>query len=818
MVSGLLPLFLLGLASVQAVEVVVDPSLDRLEVSPSIYGRNNNLPDSSSQVASINWQRYRDAGLRLCREGGGNNATKYNWKLKLGSHPDWYNNVYAHDWDVSVQSLEANLPGVQGMWSFQLIGKAAGSSSNNFADWAYNQSQWWSGIAQNLAGGGTVNPAGGGQALIEGDTSKYLVDWTADDSVGILDHWLSSASGLGVDRTTVRYWNMDNEPEIWDGTHDDVMPTNISAEAFMQRFFEVAKKARAKYPDIRIVGPVPANEWQWYNWPGGAIVAADGRSYCWLEYFIKRVAEEQRATGLRLLNVIDIHYYPSSSDPATILQFHRVFFDRNYVYPEANGVHAVNGNWDNAINKEYILGRCQDWLTQYIGADHGVGLGVTESGLNTSNANVAALWYASTLGEFMRNGAELFTPWTWHTGMWEVLHLYSRYNYSTCVRTTSSDETRVSSYATVSKTTGNLSVVLVNRSLSGTTSVHVSLANSGIPDGLYQTLGLYELPASETFVSHTTNALRQGTITVSGGAFNINLAPLSITTVLLRPVADQSDTPLPAETRFVNLSVRSVSSLGGGELIMGFVVSGPSTTQLLLRGTGPALIPFGVATPVPNPILALFAEDQSVLQQNDDWGSATLSPEISAFFATLGAFPLPDGALDSALLTTLPTGNYTAQVIDAGGTTGVALGEAYVASADAGTRLVNVSGRAWVGLDVDKLIAGFTIQGPGPKTVLVRAVGPGLDTFGVPGTLQNPVLKIFHPGGDTPLWTNDDWGNLAYADEVEAKSQELHAFPLTRGSKDAVLLLTLAPGLYTAEVTGSANETGVALVEVYEAD
>jgi len=86
---------------------------------------------------------------------------------------------------------------------------------------------------------------------------------------------------------------MDNEPEIWNGTYDDVMPVLISAEEFMQRWFETARKARALFPEIKLVGPVPANEWQWYNWNGERILSG-GKYYTWLKYFIKRIAEEQK--------------------------------------------------------------------------------------------------------------------------------------------------------------------------------------------------------------------------------------------------------------------------------------------------------------------------------------------------------------------------------------------------------------------------------------------------------------------------------------------------------------------------------------------
>jgi hypothetical protein len=58
---------------------------------------------------------------------------------------------------------------MQVMWAFQLIGKAASNADNNFDDWSFNSSQWWDGVNQNLAGGGTPNMANPkGKALVEG--------------------------------------------------------------------------------------------------------------------------------------------------------------------------------------------------------------------------------------------------------------------------------------------------------------------------------------------------------------------------------------------------------------------------------------------------------------------------------------------------------------------------------------------------------------------------------------------------------------------------------------------------------------------------
>lgn len=512
------------------VVVTIDVTKDSHVISPYIYGRNNSLQGNPGSNFTADWTRLKDAGVRFFREGGGNNSTKYNWRRKISSHPDWYNNVYANDWSAAAQALLQNTKDTQGMWSFQLIGKAAKTTTANFNDWAYNQSQWWSGTNQNLAGGGNPNTSGGTKALTDGNPDLYLEDWTADSTVLLLDNWFNN---LSLDKTRLKYWNMDNEPEIWNGTHDDVMPTQLAAEDFMQRYFAVAKKARAKFPGIKLVGPVTANEWQWYNWPNG--ISSGGKNYAWLEYFIKRIGEEQAASGVKLLDVLDVHFYPGSTNSSNIVQYHRVFFDPTYVFPEANGVKNVNGSWDNSQNKEYIFERCKTWLEKYIGTNHGVTFGVTEAGISNVDANTSAVWYASTLGEFMKHPEmEIFSPWTWQAGMWEVLHLYSRYNKKQFVQATSSDEESVSAYPTINEAGDSLTVLLVNRSVTSSKTIAMNFNGYGLNQESFTRKTLSNLSATESFNSHTSNALQTSTVKTTSNKINLTMAPMSITMIQLK--------------------------------------------------------------------------------------------------------------------------------------------------------------------------------------------------------------------------------------------------------------------------------------------
>jgi len=517
----------------QDVVVTVNAVDGKKAVSPYIYGRNGSFSNSFGTASSASdITLFKEAGLRMARENGGNNATKYNWRKKISSHPDWYNNVYDHDWDNISKNIVATVPDMQVIWAFQLIGKVASNKNNNFNDWSYNQSQWWSGCTQNLAGGGIVNASGGSSATVNGNPLLYTQDWPADSTAEVLNHWFGS-KGIGLNSTNFQYWDMDNEPEIWSGTHDDVMPSQLAASAFMEKYFAVAKKARALFPGIKLCGPVTANEWQWYKY-GSETLNINGKYYSWLEYFLKRVADEQKATGIKLLDVVDIHWYPGESADADVLQLHRIFYDKSYVYPGANGIKSINGGWDATQNKEYIFQRISDWLTQYFGANHGITIGMSESGINSTNANVNAVLYASLLGTFANNGVELYTPWSWNVGMWETLHLFSRYAKNNSVTSTSTLENTVSGYSTVTNSVDSMTVILVNRDLNSTHLVTVNLSGFSVANGTYNTLQIASLPTTETFVSHASNALKKSTVTVSGNSFSIVLPTVSTTAIILK--------------------------------------------------------------------------------------------------------------------------------------------------------------------------------------------------------------------------------------------------------------------------------------------
>lgn len=268
------------------------------------------------------------------------------------------------------------------------------------------------------------------------------------------------------------------------------------------------------------------------------------------------------------------------------------------------------------------------------------------------------------------------------------------------------------------------------------------------------------------------------------------------------------------ERRLANLSLRGAVGDGAAALIPGFVVqSGSEPLPMLVRGIGPGLEEFEIANFIPQPRLQLF-NTGTLVAENAGWSDAANAVAISEAATRLNAFPLDPALGDAAVLTTLMTGNYTAIISGQDGTGGIALAEVYDARLGAeNARLVNLSGRGFVGTGSAILIGGFVIAGDAPALVLVRGIGPTLTSFNVPGALSQPVLTIFR--GPAAFASGMAWGAGASASEVAIAANLTSAFPLPANSADAALLLYLEPGNYTAQVTGVDDATGIALVEVY---
>lgn len=259
-----------------------------------------------------------------------------------------------------------------------------------------------------------------------------------------------------------------------------------------------------------------------------------------------------------------------------------------------------------------------------------------------------------------------------------------------------------------------------------------------------------------------------------------------------------------APGRLSAVSIRSISApWGSAALQLGFGVTG-SQKSVLLRAVGPGLSSYTTLTVSADPSIKLM-DGNTQIGANDNWGGTSV---LTDAFARVGAFPLANTSKDAALLTTLAPKSYT--MTTGGQAQGLLLGEIYDADTNTSStsRLATVNARSYVGTGEAVFNAGFVISGSTPVRLLVRAIGPSLS--GLQGVLSNPQLDIYN--GSTLVAHNDNWGGSS---TLSSLFKLVGASSLSNKSKDAVLDVTLAPGVYSAVITGVSGATGLVRIEFY---
>src|SRR6202043_1412744 len=189
---------------------------------------------------------------------------------------------------------------------------------------------------------------------------------------------------------------------------------------------------------------------------------------------------------------------------------------------------------------------------------------------------------------------------------------------------------------------------------------------------------------------------------------------------------------------------------GDNVMIGGFIITGAGQKKLIVRAIGPSLANHGITNPLQNPTLELHDHTGAVIASNDNWMNAPNRQEI------INSGLSPSNNLESAILTSLSPGAYTAIVRGVNNGTGIALVEGYDLDPAAGSKLGNMSTRALVQTGNNVMIGGFIITGSGQKKVIVRAIGPSLVNHGISNPLQNPTLEL-HDHTGAVIASNNDW-------------------------------------------------------------
>ena len=252
----------------------------------------------------------------------------------------------------------------------------------------------------------------------------------------------------------------------------------------------------------------------------------------------------------------------------------------------------------------------------------------------------------------------------------------------------------------------------------------------------------------------------------------------------------------------LNLSTRGLISVGDNVLIGGFIITGTSPKSMVLRALGPSLSGFGLSDVLTDPVLKVYDSSGTLIAINDNWQSDPIH------FAVEANGLAPANLSESAIARSLAPGAYTVIVSGKDATPGIGLVELYDISTLANAKFVNMSTRGSVGTLDNILISGFIIGDVDSATVVVRALGPTLATYGVSGVLSDPTLVIYDSNGSV-IANNDNWQDDPNASLVQKNG-------LTPpNALESALVLHLPAGAYTAVVRGANGATGVGLAEVY---
>ena len=250
---------------------------------------------------------------------------------------------------------------------------------------------------------------------------------------------------------------------------------------------------------------------------------------------------------------------------------------------------------------------------------------------------------------------------------------------------------------------------------------------------------------------------------------------------------------------FKNIATRGFIANSTGALIGGFSISGTVPKSVLIRAIGPSLSAY-FTNPLSDPTVTLFDASGHVIVANNDWGNAPNAGQIPTNLR-------PANPKEAAILITLSPGQYTAVVAGNNGSQGVGLVQVYDQDSGTASQLDAIATRGFITNNTGALIGGFSVGGTTPKPILVRAIGPSLSAY-FNNPLTDPNLGLFNANGQQ-IATNNDWATAPNANQIPTSLRPINA-------KESAILMTLAPGDYTAIVSGTNGSQGIGLVQVYD--
>lgn len=525
------------------IAVAVNVNAGRHPISPLIYGMAFAPPDY-----------VRDLRLGLNRWGG-NDKSRYNWEQGNACNA-------ARDWRWANRKAvdSPDVPPGPGGAADRFVRQNQGAGAETLL--TVPTLGWVARDENNANTSENVPPAGGAplttaEGAITGydpaaNRAKTSVRSVArkaapfaaapalDDNVVYQDEWvhhLVTTFGSAAKRG-VRLYAMDNEPDLWDGTHTDVHPARMGYDDLRDNFLQYAAAVKDADPTALVTGPV---SWGWTGYQYSPLDRGDDnfRSHAdrkrhgdepFLLWFLKQVRAHDSKAGRRTLDVLDVHYYPQGPG----LYGGGVDGDA-----QARRLRATRSLWDPAYTDESWIGepvrlvpRLKEWIaTGYPGTK----IGITEWNFGADNHINGALAIADVLGILGRENVYLANYWA-HPPKTSPGYLAFKlfrnadnknngFGDVSC-RAVSADPDRLSCFAATNTRSGDLTLVLVNKMPRANVTAPVQI--SGLPAGARRTLRHWRLSAdAPTAIAAAGPASLRGPLTLTLPAQSITLVRIA---------------------------------------------------------------------------------------------------------------------------------------------------------------------------------------------------------------------------------------------------------------------------------------------------
>ncbi len=405
------------IAPVAPIGVAVDRGADRRPVNPEIFG----VSAGPGVPLTLPWPVVR---------WGGNSTTRYNWQLDThNTAMDWfYMNIPDGDGvnnsiDLFIDAVRAN--GGQPLITLSTIGW---TPKLRRKDWGFSQTKYGTQTNNECleAGYPAWCTLDAGNGLLPGNV-KITGNDPLDTSIAITPAFETAWMAHIASRTGtagaggVKYFALDNEPALWSDTHRDVHPVKLGYTELWNYTTAYGAAAKNQDPNVKLFGPV---EWGWcaYFWSdadgcgnnAGADFVANGPL---VEWYLRSAKSWSLLNGRRLLDYLDLHYYPQSSGVALSTD-------------ESSGtqvlrLRSLKSLYDPAYIDESWIGqsggapiRLIPWERDIIAKNYpGTKFAITEYNWGDAPGGItSAMAQSEALAIFAREGVDLATRWVYPPG------------------------------------------------------------------------------------------------------------------------------------------------------------------------------------------------------------------------------------------------------------------------------------------------------------------------------------------------------------------------------------------------------------------